>query len=70
MSEELDAGDEPVWYRLGFVLTVLLTCLFFIEGDFNDTGAVDFRGAEKEAKAHSVGRAQGLRLFSPGCADQ
>jgi hypothetical protein len=30
MSDELDVGDEPVWYRLGFVLTVLLTCLFFI----------------------------------------
>lgn len=30
MSDELDVGDEPVWYRLGFVLTVLLICFVLI----------------------------------------
>jgi hypothetical protein len=30
MSEELDEGREPVWFRLGFVLTVVLISLILI----------------------------------------
>lgn len=30
MNEELDEGSEPVWFRLGFVLTVVLVCFILI----------------------------------------
>jgi hypothetical protein len=30
MNDDLDEGNEPLWFRLGFVLTVVLISLILI----------------------------------------